>query len=77
MTMAKRKRWSGQDDYQKAYDKANMRQFGVKYHVVSDADVIEALTSAKNKSDFIRHAIRYYLKNGCPGWEAADETEDE
>lgn len=40
------------------YDKAHMKQFLLKFHLVNDADVIEKLSSVPNMQGYIRQLVR-------------------
>ena len=48
---------------QHRYRKKAMTAYGIIFHNVNDADVIEALNTAPNKTDLIRKAIRFYIAN--------------
>ncbi|MBR0519399.1 hypothetical protein IJJ97_06380 [bacterium] len=48
---------------QSNWRKENMTQIVSVFHNTSDADILEACKNAKNRTDFIRKAIRFYLAN--------------
>lgn len=43
------------------HDKA-MKKYTMMFHRVSDSDVISAIDSSSNKTDFIRQAVRARIK---------------
>lgn len=46
----------------KAYDEANTKGLYIKLNIKTDADIIEALSSVKNKQGYIKALIRQDLK---------------
>ena len=45
------------------YDAQKIKRYGVACHIVNDFDIIDYIENFDNKSDFIKKAIRYYIKN--------------
>lgn len=43
------------------HDKA-MKQYTIRFHRLSDSDVISAIDASSNKTDFIRRCIRAAIK---------------
>lgn len=59
---------------QARYDKAHTKAFAIKLNLVTDADIIEKLSSVPNVQAYIKQAIRADLARTCP--EKADSVHD-
>ncbi len=46
----------------KRYEDKAMKRYSIKFHRISDSDVISAIDCSSNKTDFIRRCIRATIK---------------
>lgn len=58
---------------QAKYDKAHTKAYGLKLNLVTDADIIEKLSSVPNVQAYIKQAIRQDIAKSVPETEKEGE----
>ena len=58
---------------QAKYDKAHTKAYGLKLNLVTDADIIEKLSSVPNVQAYIKQAIRQDIARSVPETEREGE----
>ena len=53
----------------------NITEFRPNFHNMSDKDVIDAIASQANKTDFIRQCVRFYIKHHDDPRDGIDSSE--
>lgn len=61
--MSKNAKNNAKETAKNRYDAQKIQRYGVACHAVNDFDIIDYIENFDNKSDFIKKAIRYYIKN--------------
>lgn len=48
---------------QNKYNSQHSKQYGLRLNNVNDFDIIEVIEKQQSKNDFIKKALRFYIKN--------------